>query len=283
MKCLNLTKSPSVYAQLRWCVKVGATVLDFGIADEEVVDIQLIEHEDYNGDDPASCISLRVTDWKVMLMNVFREEKALKSLMQETEEDDYTYDHLEDRLRDIRHQRFRSKLDPNEDEDGSRIWKMDHMRPLWGKYSSVSVNPDYDDIERAERNAVRTLKLLRREASMTVRERDALDLIVVERGMLHKEQKELDEQFKTFQKNMLGLPYLSMELLHIDQDLDPDPMTWTKGFVERESQSLARWKAQRHVSKSVTAQLDASNAAASLTDDAFDDEDFGRKSRSLLG
>jgi hypothetical protein len=46
---------------LRWCVKVGATVLDFGIADEEVVDIQLIEHEDYNGDDPASCISIRVT------------------------------------------------------------------------------------------------------------------------------------------------------------------------------------------------------------------------------
>jgi hypothetical protein len=73
---------------------------------------------------------------------------------------------------------------------------------------------------------------------------------------------------------MLGLPYLSLERLHIDQDLDPDPMTWTKELVDRESQSLARWKAQRHVSKSVTAQLDASNAAVSLADDAFDDEDF---------
>jgi hypothetical protein len=208
-----------------------------------------------------------------MLMNVFKEEKALKSLMQETEDDDYTYDHLEDSLRDKRHQRFRSRLDSNEDEDGSRIWNMDHMKPLWGKYSSVSVNPDYH-IERAERNAVRTLKLLRREASMTVRERDVLDLIVVERGMLHKEQKELDEQFKTFQENMLGLPYLSLERLHIDQDLDPNPMTWTKEFVDRESQSLARWKAQRHVSKSVTAQLDASNAAASLAVDDLDDEDF---------
>jgi hypothetical protein len=189
MKCLNLTKSPSVYGQLRWCVKVGATVLDFGIADEEVVDIQLIEHEDYNGDDPASCISIRVTDWKVILINVFREEKALKSLMQETEEDDYTYDHLEDSLRDMRHQHFRSRLDPNEDEDGSRILEMDHMRPLWGKYSSVSVNPDYDDIERAERNAVRTLKLIRREASMTVRERDALDLIVVKEACSTKNRK----------------------------------------------------------------------------------------------
>jgi hypothetical protein len=110
---------------------------------------------------------------------------------------------------------------------------MDNMTPLWGKYASVSVNPDYDDIERAERNAVQTLKQLRKEASMTVRERDALDLTVVQRGMMHKEMKELDELFKKFQENILALPNLSLDRLHIGQELDPNPITWTKEVVDR--------------------------------------------------
>jgi hypothetical protein len=274
IKCLDLAKSPSVYGQLWWCVKVGACVLDFGIEDESILDIELVPHEEHDEDDPTSCISFRVTDWKVMLKNVFREERALKALMQETEEDEFTYDHLEESLRDMRRQRFRSRLDPNVDGDSTLIWKMDHMAPLWGRYASFTVNIDYDDIERAERNAVRTLKQLRKEASMTVRERDAFDMIVVERGMMHKEMKELDELFKKFQENILALPNLNLERLHIDQELDPNAMTWTKEIVDRERQSLATWKAQRQVSKDLKAQLDLTNAAASLPDDAFDDEDF---------
>jgi hypothetical protein len=114
---------PTVYGQLRWCLKVGGSVLDFSIEDESMLDIELIPDEEYDEDDPASCISFCVTDWKLMLKNACREEHARKALMQETEEDKYTYDNLEDSLRDMERRRFRSRLDPSVQGDRRHIWK----------------------------------------------------------------------------------------------------------------------------------------------------------------
>jgi hypothetical protein len=227
-----------VYGQLRWCVRVGTTVLDFGIEDEEMVDIELVEQDDYDEDDPMGCISFRVTDWKVMLKNAFREERALKALMLETEEDDYTYNHLEDSLRDMRRRRFRSKLDPKDLDESRYICIMDNMKPLWGKHTSINVDQDYGDIERAECNAVQTLMLLRKEASISIREREALDLIVLERSTMHKEIKEVDGLYKKWRENLLTLPNLSLEHLYIDEDLDPNPMTWSKEIMDRKSTAM---------------------------------------------
>ena len=53
-----------MYGQLRWCVKVGSAVLDFGIEDEDVVDIELVENDcdDNDGDLIDRGVSVRVTD-----------------------------------------------------------------------------------------------------------------------------------------------------------------------------------------------------------------------------
>lgn len=267
VQCLDLRKPSSVHGQLRWCVKVGPTVVDFGMADEQDVDIELVERED------EDTIIVRVTNWKRMLKNVFREERALNLLLKDTEEDEFTYSHLEDGLRDMRRKRYRSKLNPRNNKHGRDIWKMDNMTPLWGKYSSMTVIRDYEDVELAERNAAQTLMLLRREASMSSRERDALYTMKEERAIMHREVAEVDEQFKKWQESLLGLPNLSLGRMEIDHDVDPNPMTWSKEVVDRESQNLIRWKAQKQTIAHIKAYLDATNAAATLAEDDFDDED----------
>jgi len=267
VQCLDLRKPSSVHGQLRWCVKVGPTVVDFGMADKQDVNIELVERED------EDTIIVRVTNWKRMLTNVFREERALNLLLKDTEEDEFTYSHLEDGLRDIRRKRYRSKLDPRNNKHGRDIWKMDNMNPLWGKYSSMTVIRDYEDVELAERNAVQTLMLLRREDSMSSRERDALYTMKEERAIMHREVAEVDEQFKKWQESLLGLPNLSLGRIETDHDVDPNPMTWSKEVVDRESQNLIRWKAQKQTTAHIKAYLDATNAAATLAEYDFDDED----------
>lgn len=85
------------------------------MADEEDVDIELMEPED------EDTITVRVTNWKRMLTNVFREERALNLILKDTEEDEFTYSHPEDGFRDIRRKRYRSKLDPRNDKQGRYI------------------------------------------------------------------------------------------------------------------------------------------------------------------
>lgn len=267
---LDLQEAPFVYGQLRWCIKIGPAVLDFGIADKNEVNIELIEIAAFDKNDPVTCLTIRVTDWKVMLMNFFREERALKLLMQETLDADYTYSHMEDSLRDMRRKRYRSKLNPDDQNDSRTLWKMSIMRPLWGRVSNGSATASWDDVERVENFAVETLLLLRRDAAMSHYERAELDMLVVEKATMNKEIKLLDSMFKKWQEQLLALPNLSLERIHLDQELYPNPLTWSDEVVDRLKQSLTRWKGQKEVIKQMTAFLDATNTVAMLAEDAFE-------------
>jgi hypothetical protein len=232
------------------------------------LDIELVERED------EDTIAVRVTDWKRMLTNVFREEQALNALLKDTEEDGYTSSHLEDSLRDMRRKRYRLRLDRSGSKHGRDIWKMDNMTPLWGKYFLVSVIRDYDDVERFENNTVETLMLLRRGASMPVRERSALATIVEERAKMHREVTKVDEQNKRSQETLLGLPNLSLGRIEMDQDvsLNPNLMTRSKEVVDRELEPH-KVEGQRQAISHMKAYLDATNAAATIAEDDFDDVD----------
>ncbi|KAK1911906.1 hypothetical protein P3342_010991 [Pyrenophora teres f. teres] len=271
-QCLDLENPPKGCGQLRWCVKVGPTVLDFGTEDRDEVDIQLVEREGDEDDEPGNGLFIRATNWKLMLRNFFREERALKLLMEETKEDGYTYNHLEDSLRHIRRKRFRSKLDKNHPEDCRTIWKIDHMSTLWNKHTYFLLEGAYRKMELAERYAVRTLMLLRKEASMPNRKRDALNKIVAERAAMRKGLQQVDQLFKNWQEHLLALPYLSLERLHLDEDFDSNPLTWSKRVIYRDLDSLTRWKRQKPVIEPIASVLDAANAAATLDEAAFDDD-----------
>ena len=90
---------------------------------------------------------------------------------------------------------------------------------------------------------------------------------------MHREVAEVDEQFKKWQESLLGLPNLSLGRIETDHDVDPNPMTWSKEVVDRESQNLIRWKAQKQTTAHIKAYPDATNAAATLAEYDFDDED----------
>ncbi|CAA9964424.1 hypothetical protein PTMSG1_07783 [Pyrenophora teres f. maculata] len=233
---------------------------------------KLVEREGDEDDEPGNGLFIRATNWKLMLMNFFREERALKSLMEETKEDGYTYNHLEDCLRHIRRKRFRSKLDKNHPEDCRTIWKIDHMSTLWNKHTYFLLEGAYRKMELAERYAVRTLMLLRKEASMPNRKRNALNKIVAERAAMRKELQQMDQLFKNWQEHLLALPYLSLERLHLDEDFDSNPLTWSKRVIYRELDSLTRWKRQKPVIEPIASVLDAANDAATLDEAAFDDD-----------
>ena len=74
---LDLEFPPQVYSQLRWCVKVGGLALDIGIPDGLGKDTNIQILVDDKG------VVFRVTDWKVLLWNLFSEERALNVLLEE--------------------------------------------------------------------------------------------------------------------------------------------------------------------------------------------------------
>lgn len=73
---LALENPPSVYSQLRWCVKVGGVALDIGIPDGLVKPTEILVWDFDEGS------LILVTDWKALLWNLFREERALDVLLE---------------------------------------------------------------------------------------------------------------------------------------------------------------------------------------------------------
>ena len=76
LKRLALENPPSVFSQLRWCVKVGGVALDIGIPDGLVKPTQILVSDFDEGS------LILVTDWKALLWNLFREERALNVLLE---------------------------------------------------------------------------------------------------------------------------------------------------------------------------------------------------------
>lgn len=119
-------------------------------------------------DESGKNLSIRLIPWKLMLMNVFREERALRLLMEDTKNRHYyTYSHLEDSLCKMRRERISWTLDLDGPDGESHVWKIETMGCLWGLHTLFGFHRDYIDVDHAERNAAQTLILLRSEAAMS--------------------------------------------------------------------------------------------------------------------
>jgi hypothetical protein len=75
LDCLDMHSAYQAFGQLSWCLKVGDAALELSFQDKLVQPFDLELLEDYGR------VFIRVTDWKVMLWNFFKEERALNKLM----------------------------------------------------------------------------------------------------------------------------------------------------------------------------------------------------------
>ncbi|PZD37083.1 hypothetical protein A1F97_07896 [Pyrenophora tritici-repentis] len=264
-QCLDLENPPQVYGQLRWCVKIGPAVLDFGIEDRDELDIELVERK--NSDEPGNTLSIRVKNWKRMLMNFFREERVLKTVMEQTKDYPYTYNHVEDSLRGMRRKLLRSKIDEEDRDDYGYIWMFDNMTPLWSNFPPLR---ELSAMEVAENHAIEALMLLRKEASISKRVRFSLRKLVKERTAMYADLQKLCQLFNKWQEKVLDLSNLGVST-HRYEDLDPNHMTWSKDVVDRELECLKIWKEQKPQIAQMVAILNANNAIATLDEAAVDD------------
>jgi hypothetical protein len=259
--CLNLHEAPDVYGQLRWAIRVGGCVLDLGLEKHLQPKVYQIDPCFEEG------VVITITDWKMVLQNFFREERALERLIREKEGSEFTFGHHEDCLRALRRWRYRSNLDL----DDELAWQIDNMRALFGRaiHRPMHLNlsdTDYADaiaiipmMEHTEDDAIRTLLMLRREASMNQKERKRLQTIVAERTEMIEEMNEFEHQFKTWQEYTLAVPTFSLERLQIERIFDPNPLTWSKQVIARETDILDRWKRQREALKHFRSFIAATN------------------------
>ncbi|KAF2106975.1 hypothetical protein BDV96DRAFT_607010 [Lophiotrema nucula] len=208
------------------------------------------------------------------LWNFFKEETALQERIKHYEGWKFTFGHVEDCMIDLRRQRYRAALDPNDKRDLGLRWRMDNLPQLYGKETWSRVACAFSDIEEEEQRAGQVIMLLRKEAAMSRRQHNQLRSIAEARKHMHKETEHLDTLFKKWQENLLGLPSLSLERLKDTaveslDSVDPNPVTWSAQTLAKVQDSLKRWDGQRNVIKQMTSFLDATNAVAELPEDAF--------------
>lgn len=261
--CLDPQEAPEVYGPLRWAVKVGGCVLD--------MDLEKYLRPKLQVDTEKGGVIIQIHDWKMMLVNFFREERAFQRLIKEREESEFTFGHHDDCLRALRRWRYRKNLEL----DDELSWQIDNMRALFGRaiHRPMHLNlsdTDYADaiaiipmMEHTEDDAIRTLLMLRREASMSEQEHKRLRAIVTERTEMIEEMNEFEHQYRTWQEYTVAIPTFGLERLQIETIFDPNPLTWSKHVIARETEILERWKRQRKAIKHFRSFIAATNALQS--------------------
>jgi hypothetical protein len=206
----------------------------------------------------------------------FCEERALFKLLQETRQSNFTYNHLEDCLRDMRRRHFDTHVHP----DGFDVccWKQAFqiLPPLFGKPSHHFGDEIEDfeilDVKQAEDDAVHTIMIFRREATVSSREQAALYKLMEERDYMRKEMRSIDDVFKSWQESILGLPKNTFPCLVIsdaetEDDGDSNPLTWSKEKLAKTRESVRKWKRQQLNIQQITDFDGHEHALAQLLDD----------------
>ncbi|KAF1949072.1 hypothetical protein CC80DRAFT_280807 [Byssothecium circinans] len=273
--CLDLNTQPAHHGQLRWIVKVGDAALDWGIKDKFLKETDVIPMLD----EKDGSLVVRVTNWKNMLWNFFREEKALSEMLQETRFSQFTYGHLEDCLRQMRRTRLHADLDCRVSKDRHLARKIGKMKPLFAKDRYFKLSADFGGVEGIENDYVNTIMMLRREAVLTGRGKEALFQLVRDKAELRQEMRKFDDTYKQWQANILNMPKRSYEHSSSSSSSSSDseeedsdgvnPLAWSDEKVAKERKALSYWRDNQKMIRAMSTFFHSTNAAMDKSADAF--------------
>ncbi|KAF2004276.1 hypothetical protein P154DRAFT_531589 [Amniculicola lignicola CBS 123094] len=254
--------------KLHWCMQLDHGVMDLRFphpADKYEVDVILTD------DSAKYCI--KIWNWKSMMIQFLRIERAIRRKMEQTKLNPCTFSHKEDSVRAIRRSQIQRNLDPQRRQDKRTIWALRLLTPLWGKRFCGEASPPYDILERTEEDSMRVLMLLRKEAAMTAAEHKNLQQLASDWKEMVSGMSTMSNLFKGWQGNfkISGMESMQInELLFSPKPIPENPIEWSNEFMAEVAEKVSRWKTQRNVIEQVKDLLVCSTVAMLTPEDAFD-------------
>lgn len=270
LRQISLFESGRGYGTLVWAIELDTAVLDLDFplaSDRGSFDVSV--------DTKAWTVQV---EWKPMLFRFLKTERALRRLMKEKRESNFTFSHAEDCLRAVRRNRLHAALDPDSKIDRHIRWSLRLLRPLWG----VEGHGDHSTLDFVEADAVKILLLLRRTASLSKDQIRHLHQLAEDYEEMVEAVNLLSQSVRHL-KSQLGMPQ-QHDLMHWGSGWDDlrmdelpfNPVAWPDDLRAKVEIRVQRWRAQRGFIKQMQALMDTSREALGVPEDAFDvtDSDF---------
>lgn len=197
--------------------------------------------------------------------------KILTTTTQKTDSP-YTFSHHEDCLRSVRRTHLMRSLTDSKD-DSRILWHMRLLPPLWAsapspKHTPLSLTP-------TENDAITTLLLLRRAASLTSSQLTYLHTLHSSYQTMESALRDLDETYSEF-KSYMNMPGFQMNILlpaviRNAKNIPRNPVAWSDELRSKIEGMVEKWRGQREVVEKVRGLLESSNVAMAVPDDSFDE------------
>ena len=264
---VTLCRIDQGYGTLSWVICLDTAVFDVDIpldASKRTfeVDVDIVDSKTV------------LVEWKPMMFQFLKNERALRRLMEKKSDSSFTFSHVEDCLRAVRRQRLHAALDPDSKIDRHIKWSLRLLRPLWGTRG----HRDPSTLDPIEADALKVLLLLRRRAALSQRQIEHLYQLARDYEVMVSTMNGLSRSM-TDLKNELIMPgqHATMELdVAQTRPIPQNPIAWSDKLRTDIEARVQKWRAQQKLIKQMQALMVASQESLAVPEDAFDvmDSDF---------
>ncbi|CAN9245741.1 unnamed protein product [Alternaria alternata] len=259
---LALLREEEQFGQLRWCIRLDHAVLDLDFPlDKDRL------HFDFNVDLRTGLVRVA---WKDMLVRFLKTERALRVLLEQKRDSPFTFSHHEDCLRAIRRARLLASL-TSAQEDNSIRWTFRFLTPLF----NTPADRHTSRLSQIEEDAIRTLLLLRRTASLSPSQLTYLQTLHATYQSLESSLRSLDATYTEF-KSYMSMPgfqttMLLPSMISNAKNVPGNPIAWSDELRLQIECQVARWRQQSGVMEKVKGLLEGSCEAMAAPEDGFDE------------
>jgi hypothetical protein len=170
----------------------------------------------------------------------------------------------------VRRERLRASLNLDRKDDRLMNWEINLLWPLFGRSRHDRADETFTGLESNEDNAIETLSLLRKEASMSASEAAYLKHLYEERSNMERDLEVLSKNFGDWKSLLFGID-VRKDKANTLPIVPRNPAAWSDEVREREEERIRTWQSQRKVIGQIALLVGGSIDAMSLPEDAFDD------------
>jgi hypothetical protein len=170
----------------------------------------------------------------------------------------------------VRRERLRASLNLDRKDDRLINWEINLLWPLFGCPRYARADETFTGLESNEDDAIATLLLLRKEASMSASEAAHLKHLCEERSNMERDHQTLSTTFGEWQSLLFGIDIRQGKANALPV-IPRNPAAWSDEVREREEERIRTWQSQRKVIAQIALLVGGSIDAMSLPEDAFDD------------
>jgi len=250
------------WGTLAWCLR-----LDSAVQDLELPIVSLQDH--LQVDFPNKTVTW---NWKDHLFRLIQTESTLRALIEQhksSESPAFTFNLVEDCLRDVRRKRMLASLSSRPGGFPRVRWGLRMMPTLYGRPRYDVPAEGFNRLEQVENSAVSTLMILRREAGMTEKEAMQLRRLAIDRKKIDNELAKIERLYTNWISGV-GVELVRPSYFRLP-NVPSNPFAWDEKTLATEVDRIKKWTSQERNMSKVALLLEASAEVFKMPEDAFDD------------